>query len=169
MNTTWEQLTTLVGRHIGLYEELAGLMSREQAALLEMDLDRIQEAAKAKETQLLKIKMMVPVLSKAIQGMAHQAGLPEDPQPTLSELSSAAPSPWAKQLARSALALARLKRGIRRHNEANRSFVQESLDLISGSIAILTGSVSTKKTGYLANGQHAPAAGYQPVKLSCEV
>ena len=68
------------------------------------------------------------------------------------------------------MALARLKRGIARHNKDNQAFVQEALDLVSGSIAILTGAVSTApKRGYMANGQQAPAAAYQPVRLSREV
>ena len=47
--------------------------------------------------------------------------------------------------------------------------VQEALDMISGSIAILTGAALAPKSGYLRNGQTAEASGHRPVRLSREV
>ncbi|MFH1137355.1 MAG: flagellar export chaperone FlgN [Pseudomonadota bacterium] len=169
MNRRLEQLQALVLQHIGRYQGLAGILEEEQAALLSLDLDRIQQAAKAKETMVLKIKLLVPPLTQAIQDAALSLGQEPEPLPTLAELAKAAPEPYAKDLERAGLTLARLKRGITRHNDANHAYVREALDLVSGSISILTRAVHPAKGSYLPTGQRARPSGYGPTKLSREV
>ncbi|MEW5724304.1 MAG: hypothetical protein AB1896_14435, partial [Thermodesulfobacteriota bacterium] len=82
----------------------------------------------------------------------------------------AALEPYRTRFEKAGVALARLKRGVLRHNEDNQVFVREALDMISGSVAILTGAAaSAPRKGYLANGREEKAAGYRPVRLSREV
>jgi hypothetical protein len=169
INAMLDALMKLLGNHARHYEKLAILLNQEQAALVDLDLERLQKTAKAKETLSLRIKLLIAPLSQAITESAQALGLPAEPLPTLADLARVAPAPWSNHLERASLALARLKRGIARHNEANHMFVQEALELISGSIAILTGARVSTKTGYLPNGQSASTSGYQPVKLSREV
>jgi hypothetical protein len=169
INAMLDALMKLLENHARHYEKLSVLLNQEQAALIDLDLERLQKTAKAKETLSLRIKLLIPPLSQAIGDAARILGLSPDPLPTLAELARVAPPPWSNHLERAGLALARLKSGIARHNEANHMFVQEALDLISGSIAILTGARVSAKTGYLPNGQAASMDGYRPVKLSREV
>jgi hypothetical protein len=169
MNERLDQLVMLLEQHIGLYQTLIDLLNREQSALMALKVDEVHETAKAKETIALKIKLQTPLLARTIQETAAGQGLAIDPLPTLAELSAAVPSPWSKQLERMGLSLARVKRTVISHNQANHRFVRASLEMVSNSIAILTGAGSGPQKGYLRNGQHAAQGGYQAVKLSREV
>ena len=164
------ELVALTGQHITLYETLAEHLSREQTALLEMDLEALQQAVKAKETTALKIKLMVPAVADAIADAAEELGLPREPRPTLAEIGARAPAPYGTRLARAGLALARLKRGIARHNEDNHSFVETAMEMINGSIAVITGAVTAKpRQGYSAKGRQTRSPDCPPVRLSREV
>ena len=170
MTAKLDELTGLLEEHQGHYEKLSQMLVKERAALINIDLDQIQQIAKAKENTILKVKLLLPPLSRAIKAAAAEYGVPEDPLPTLAELAGAVPQLWSGKLRRAGLTLARHKRTITRHNNTNRNFVQEALDMISGSIAVLTGATAmAPKSGYLSNGHRAPNPGYSPVKLSREV
>jgi len=169
MEQQLNELTNLLGLHLTHYQELNALLEKEQAALIELEFERLQEVTKAKETTVLAISDLIPMLTLGIKKAASCLGLAEDPLPSLSEISGAAPQPWSSQLNRAGLALARLRKNAVRHNEANRSFVQEALDLVSGSIAILTGAAMVHQEGYRSNGQRIIAAAAGPARLSREV
>ena len=169
MKSELQELMKLLGQHLNLYGKLAEILALEQSALLELDLDRLQKITKGKETIALKIKIHVQALSSSIKTAAAALGLPVDPMPTLAELAAAAPKQVSGHLEQAGSRLARLKRQISSHNNANHAFVQESLSLVSGSIAILTGAHTRPRQGYLRNGQEAPAAGHQAIRVSKEV
>lgn len=169
MKNRLEELMQLVDPYQSHYEHLTNLISREKAALIDLDLDKLQQITKAKETCMLKIKILVPTLSQAIKDCALALGMGLEPLPALAELASEAPEPWSGRLTTAGLNLARLKRGIAINNQANHDFVQEALDLISGSISILTGANMSTGQGYTASGQKAPQNNSRPVKLSREV
>ena len=169
MEALLEHLIKLMAQHIGGYDRLAQLLLQEQSALIEHDIERIQKISKAKETLALKIKLLLPAVSQAIQDVARALQLPVDPLPTMAELAAAAPEPWAGKLSLAGLKLARLQQSVTMQNQANHAYVQEALDMISGSIAILTGAALAPKSGYLRNGQTAEASGHRPVRLSREV
>lgn len=169
MEPKLDELTKILDRHVGLYEGLAELLNQEQIALIEMDLDRLQEVAKAKEAAVLEIKLSLPGLAECIKKAATALNLPTEPLPTLAELSRAAPQPWFTSLNQAGVALARLKRNTARQNEANHSFVQEALELVTSSIAVLTGVAAIHQENYRSDGQQVPASTFGPTKLSREV
>lgn len=169
MQDQLDELFNLLEQYLGLYENLGRLLDRERTALIDLDLDRLQRMTKIKETEVLKVKLLLPALTKAIQGSALVLGLPSEPLPALASLAGAAPEPWSSRLNRTGLTLARLKRNAARNNEANHRFVQEALDMISGSISMLTGAALVPNGGYLSNGQHTNSANCGPMKLSREV
>jgi len=169
MSATLDTLFSLLDQHLKHYESLAAFIDREQLALIDQDLDRLQSMVKAKETVILKIKLLIPLLSRAVQAVALEIGLEPDPLPTLTELAKAAPPAYSRRLERAGLAMARLKKKITRLNETNRTFVQETLDLVSGSMAVLTGAPTNANSGYLSTGQRAPHRAPGPVRLSREV
>lgn len=169
METRLNSLMKLLKQYIGYYEKVSMLVTKEKEALIEMDLDRLHKIAKAKETMCLKIKLVVPGLSEAIKEAAIEQGLPADPMPTLAELAKTAPEPYSRALEKSGAVIASLKRNITDYNAANHTFIQEALDLVNGSLAILTGAALAPKKAYTQTGQHAPASNYGPVKLSREV
>jgi len=170
MSVGLEELVSMAQGHIELYETLAGLLSLEQAALIDMDLEELQKVSKAKETTALKIKIQVPALAGAIMDAARELRLGPEPLPTLAELANHAPKPYDVRLERSGLALARLKRGILRHNEDNHGFVQTALEMFNGTMAATTGAVAAApKKGYTASGRNDKGGAYGPVRLSREV
>ena len=169
MTALLDGLLLLVQKHIDRYRELASLLDEEQSALIRLDVEQLQQLSKTKETMVLKIELLVEPLAQTIRDAARALGLPENPQPALAEIAEAAPRAYRIELRRRSFELVRLKNQIARHNEANRNFVRESIRLVSDSIAILTGAVAARKTGYLPNGQQPSMSGYRPVKLSREV
>lgn len=169
METRLDRLLELVEGHIACYEELVEVLKQEQKALLSMDLQQVQENSKAKEAIVRKLKLGVTPLSETILQTARDLGLPVDPQPALIELAGAAVSPWSEKLSRVALTLTRIKRTVASQNEANKAFVKESLNMIGGTISLLTGAPKPEKSGYLASGQRAQAYAARPVRLSREI
>ncbi len=169
MNRHLNELVSLLDNQLASYQSLIDLLNEEKAALLNLDLEKVQETAKTKENAVLKIRLLLPALTESIKETGIILGLPEDPLPTLAELSAAAPQPWSARIRQAGLALARLKRAVARHNEANKSFVQESLQMTSDSIAILTGAVFRQQGGYKSNGQKSASGDYGPTRLSREV
>ena len=169
MKAELDELLALTGQHIGQYETMIELLNQEQAALIALDLDRLQATAKAKETTVLKMQLTAPGLTRAAARAASALGLVVDEQPTLSDLAAAAPQPWSGRLQRAGLMLVRLKRNISSHSRANQTFIQESLDLVSGRIAILTGTHKPRPQGYLASGKQAASLAQGPVRLSREI
>lgn len=169
MKPELEEVLSLVDQQIGLYERLAELLDQEQEGLIKLDLDRLQAVSKAKETTALKIKVLVPSVAEAIRGAARVLGRPSEPLCTLAELAESAPEPASGRLSRAGTALARLKGQIARHNQDNHNFVQETLQIVSDSVAILTGAALTPRKGYQRHGLCAPASNVGPRRLSREV
>jgi flagellar biosynthesis/type III secretory pathway chaperone len=165
-----EALNTLLDQYIGRYQELAQLLNDEQAALVKLDTDHIQQIAKTKETLVLKIKLLAEPLAECLTEVGRNHGLEQEELPTLAELARVTPRPWSEKLQKAGFALARLKRSVSAHNHANQRFVTEAIELISGSISILTGAASIPKGGYLPSGrQQAPGVHHGPLRLSREV
>ena len=169
MTGNLETLNALLDQYIGRYQELSQLLNDEQAALVELDMDRIQQIAKTKETLALKIKLLAQPLAECITEVGRDYGLDREDLPTIAELARFAPQPWSGKLHKAGLTLARLKRSVSSHNQANQWFVTEAIELISGSISILTGAASIPKGSYLPSGQRAPGVDRGPTRLSREV
>ena len=169
MSTTDRGLKFLINRQINNYKRLTGLIEDEQKGLLDLDLDLLQETAKAKEEVAEDIRLLVQPLAEQIQEFAHKSGLPADPLPTLARLAEHTLNPFAEFLRKSGQTLTRLKRDISRHNQDNRRFIQEALGLAENSLSILTGVKLDEADQYQQTGLKVRSKSLSPLKLNREV
>ena len=132
-------------------------------------MDRICQTANAKEILARGIQEHVIGLTEAIRAAAAALGIGREPLPSLSDLSKSMPAPYAGRLHQAGLALTRLKKDVARDSRANQTFVRQSLDAVSASIAILTGATALQKKGYGSKGQKLGPAVQEPVRLSREI
>ncbi|MBW2624344.1 MAG: flagellar export chaperone FlgN [Deltaproteobacteria bacterium] len=162
-------LMFLINRQIDNYKRLAGLIEDEQKGLMDLDLDLLQETVKAKEEVAGDIRLLVQPLAERIQEFARKSGLPADPLPTLAQLAEHTKNPFAEFFRKSGQTLARLKRDISRHNQDNRSFIQETLGLVENFLSILTGVKLDETDQYQQTGLKVRSQPLNPLKLNREV
>jgi hypothetical protein len=152
------------------YQELIDFLEIEKQKLLNLDLDGLLTVGKAKEKLANSIIKSGESLKDAIAETALMLGLSKDPLPTLSEIASKIPGPFGARLSDGASKLARLKNLILRENAMAKRFVEESLDLVTGSINILSGANQIKAEGYGSDGKKEKGVKKAlPSKISREV
>ncbi|MDR1312424.1 MAG: flagellar export chaperone FlgN [Deltaproteobacteria bacterium] len=151
--TVVQRLEEELGEHLARYQELVDFLDQEKKHLLNLDLDGLLVVSKAKERLARKIIDGTGALRESIAQTALMLGLDEEPAPTLAEIAALAPAPYGIRLGEGAGALARLKNLILRENETARHFVEESLELVTGSINILSGADGLKGNGYGSDGK----------------
>jgi hypothetical protein len=168
--TVVSRLEEQLQEHLGRYQELADYLETEKAQLLNLDLDGLMVTSKAKERLARNIIAGSGELRDSIVQAALMLGLAGDPPPTLAEIAARTPGPYGIRLSEGAGSLARLKNVILRENETARHFVEESLELVTGSINILSGADRVKAEGYGSDGKKDKGVKKAlPSKLSREV
>jgi hypothetical protein len=156
--------------HLDRYQKLVDFLDLEKKYLLNLDLDGLLVTSQAKEVLGRDIQEGLHSLISALSDSALMLGLPPEPCPTLGEVASLCPKPYGSKINDMAVTLARLKNVILRENEANRHFVQESLNLVNGSINILTGADQLKGDSYTKDGSKDQGVKKsRPTKVSKEV
>jgi hypothetical protein len=156
--------------HLERYQKLVDFLEQEKKHLLNLDLDGLLAVSKAKERLARNIIAGSGSLQDSIAEAALMLGLGTDPAPTLAEIASRIPAPYGARLSEGAGNLARLKNLILRENETARHFVEESLELVTGSINILSGADQIKGSGYGNDGKKDKGVKKAlPSKLSREV
>jgi hypothetical protein len=168
--TVVQQLEEQLAGHLERYQALVDFLEQEKKHLLNLDLDGLMVVSKAKEKLARNIIAGSGDLKEAIDRTALMLGLTDDPPPTLAEIAARAPAPYGIRLGEGAGSLARLKNLILRENETARHFVEESLELVTGSINILSGAEQLKGGGYGSDGKKEKGVKKAlPSKLSREV
>jgi hypothetical protein len=164
------KLEEQLDEHLLRYQELIDYLEQEKKHLLDLDLDGLLVVSKAKEKLAKNIIAGSGDFKDSICEAALMLGLPDQPQPTLTEIARLSPPPYGIKLSEGAASLARLKNLILRENETARHFVEESLELVTGSINILSGAEQIKGTGYGADGKKEKGVKKSlPSKLSRDV
>ncbi|MDR1394843.1 MAG: flagellar protein FlgN [Deltaproteobacteria bacterium] len=164
------QLASSLNDHLGRYQRLVDYLGLEKKYLLDLDLDGLLLTSQAKEELGRDIQNGIGPMINSLSDAALMLGLPSLPPPTLGQVASLCPPPFDNRINDMAIALARLKNIILRENEANRQFVQESLNLVNNSINILTGADQIKGDGYNKDGtKDQGVKKARPSKLSKEV
>jgi hypothetical protein len=156
--------------HLARYQELIDYLEEEKKHLLNLDLDGLMAVSKAKEKLARNIIAGSESFRETLGEAALMLGLAADPPPTLTEIAARTPGPYGVKLSEGAGSLARLKNLILRENETARHFVEESLELVTGSINILSGADQLKGQGYGSDGKKEKGVKKAPPsKLSREV
>jgi hypothetical protein len=168
--TVIAKLADSLENHLSRYQRLVDFLDLEKKYLLNLDLDGLMVTSQAKEELGRDIQAGIGLLTSALTDAALMLGLTLDPPPTLGELARLCPKPYGNKINDMAITLARLKNVILRENETNRHFVQEALNLVNGSINILTGADQLKGDGYRQDGSKDQGIKKsRPTKLSKEV
>jgi hypothetical protein len=163
-------LTEQLGLHLERYQSLIDFLEQEKKCLLSLDLEGLLVTSQQKEQLGRNIQNSIGALTSNLIDAALMLGLPTEPPPTLAEVASKCPRPYDNRLNDGAMTLARLKNIIGRENEANRRFIEQSLNLVNDSLNILTGADRYQGDGYRKDGSKDKSVKKaMPAKLSKEV
>jgi hypothetical protein len=123
-----------------------------------------------KETLARNIQDSISRLTESLATASLMLGLDTEGPPTLAEVAALCPRPYDNVINDGAIKLARLKNVIARENEANRLFIEQSLNLINESLNVITGADQIKGDGYRKDGTKDKSLKKAfPTKLSKEV
>jgi hypothetical protein len=168
--TVIHNLAEQLDSHLERYQSLIDFLDREKRCLLALDLEGLLATSQIKERLARDIQESIHGLTDGIVETALMLGLSAAPPPTLAELAAKCPRPYDNRLSDGAMALARLKNVIGRENEANRRFIEQSLNLVNDSLNALTGADRYQAEGYRKDGsQDTSVKKARPAKLSKEV
>lgn len=168
--TVIQNLAEQLDGHLERYQSLIDFLDREKRCLLALDLEGLLATSQIKERLARDIQDSIYRLTDGIVEAALMLGLSTSPPPTLAELASKCPRPFDNRLNDGAMALARLKNVISRENDANRRFIEQSLNLVNDSLNVLSGADRYQAEGYRKDGtKDKSVKKARPAKLSKEV
>ncbi|MDR3204534.1 MAG: flagellar protein FlgN [Deltaproteobacteria bacterium] len=168
--TVVQRLAEELDEHLSRYQSLIDFLEKEKKCLLSLDLEGLLVTSQIKEKLGLEIQDSIHQLTNSLVETALMFNIPSMPNPTLAEVAALCPKPYDNRLNEGAITLARLKNIINRENEANRLFVEQSLNLVNESINVLTGADQIKGEGYRKDGSKDKSVKKSlPAKLSKEV
>jgi flagellar biosynthesis/type III secretory pathway chaperone len=139
MQTTlvMDKLLGLLDRVSEIYQSLLAVMDNEKDAVIATNLKKLNEAAKVKENLLLKLRILEEQRMHLLKKLADQLNHPYQDL-TLTNLSQLLKEPHASQLKDRSIRLLTLLKTIQRANECNGSLFVHSLELVRGSLNLLS-------------------------------
>ncbi len=157
MNKLMENFLGALEVETELYRSLLSVVLREKEALLNSQLEDLNEASKEKENLLLKIRILEEQRMHMSDKLADFFGCPSQDL-TLKRLSQLVEEPYSKRLEACRSELLTLIKDMQETNLANKTMIAHSLDLIKGSISLLDGLMASNKiyypTGRLQNNNY---------------
>ncbi|MDR2443559.1 MAG: flagellar protein FlgN [Deltaproteobacteria bacterium] len=168
--TVIKNLADLLDIHLERYQSLIDFLDHEKKCLLSLDLEGLLVTSQQKEQLGRNIIKSIEELTISLSETALMLGMDTDPLPTLAEVAAHCPRPYDNRINDGAITLCRLKNIIVRENEANRHFIEQSLNLVNDSLNILTGADRFQVEGYRKDGtKDKSVKKSQPTKISKEV
>jgi hypothetical protein len=156
--------------HLERYQSLIDFLNNERKYLLDLDLDGLLRTSQQKESLSMEIKESIDRLTESLTQASCMLGLDSSVTPTLAEIAALCPKPYDNRINDGSIKLARLKNIISMENEANRHFIEFSLNLINESLNYLTGADKIKADSYRQDGSKDKSLKKAlPTKLSKEV
>lgn len=169
MNQSAERVFNGVTSRIGHYKALNQLMDLEQKYLIDLDLENLKETARAKEKTIGRIKTQAEPLAASIKELGQTLGIKGETLPTLAELSQTLDEPYSIKLRQAGRELAQIRSEVNIHNLDNKNFVQDVLDLMQDSLAVLTGTLPSSADNYQPDGGQTVSKPIKPAKLNREI
>ncbi|HEN21210.1 MAG TPA: flagellar protein FlgN [Desulfobacteraceae bacterium] len=129
------------------YKDLLYVLQKERKAIVNSNFQESNEAGKEKENILLKIRI-VEEQRQNIQGkLADNLGyLPQDL--TMTKLSESVQDPYSKRLKACCSSLSALLQSILEINSGNKALIMHCLELVTGSLTLLSNLMSTNPVYY---------------------
>jgi hypothetical protein len=165
-----QNLSEQLDGHLERYQSLIDFLDLERKCLLSLDLEGLMITSQRKESLARNIQESIVKLTDSLVTASLMLGIEATPPPTLAEVAALCPKPFDNLINDGAIRLASLKNIIARENEANRLFIEHSLNLINESLNIITGADRIKGDGYRKDGSKDKGVKKSlPTKLSKEV
>ena len=136
LNGLLTELLGLLEQETELYQALLNAIDKEKQAVIDTDLDKLNEATIVKENLLLKLRILDEQRIHLLRKIAIFLGQSEDTL-SLKNLSRMVEAPHASRLKRCRKMLLSLIAKIQTANSQNRALFSHSLELVKGSMNLL--------------------------------
>lgn len=147
MENLLKKLIGLLAHATELYQLLLGAVQNEKEAIVGLNLKQLNEACKAKENLLLKLRILEEQRQQVMERVAVELGC--SPQVlTLTWLSQQVDESYARQLLDSSTDLLALIETLHDVTQENKSLMSHSMQLIQGSYNLLNTLMVTNPVYY---------------------
>ena len=150
MEQPLKDLLLLLEDETNLHRTLLEILKKERQALVDMQLNDIGRYCKLKENQILKIKILEEQRTLLMNRLSAAYGGSES-NLNLTQLAERVNILYAQRLMDVGAALAEILQQIKRLNDANRSLITFSQEIIAGSLAIFE-NLTAPEPVYQPNG-----------------
>lgn len=160
-----KELFELLEEDVDLYRSLLSLLGKERECLHTLSVEDLCSITKAKETEILKIKVLEENIKDMAALLLRQKIDPDD-EISLTALAKAANTSQAKVLRGYLSILTKLKANIEDENVYNKRFIEDSLEYLEDAMSILV--PRTNSSFYTPQGKNGRCS-CNPAVVSREV
>jgi flagellar biosynthesis/type III secretory pathway chaperone len=147
MDSLLNKLLGLLEEETDLYRSLLSILQKEKKAVVATRIEELNEVSKEKESLLLKIRILEEQRLRVQGRLADSLGYkPQDL--TLTKLSQLVEEPHSIRLKICYSNLLTLIPSIREINHSNKSLLTHSLELVRGSLTLLSNFVASNAVYY---------------------
>ena len=147
MELLLNDLLGLLEGEIGLYASMLLALQKEKKAIVDSNHEELNETGREKENLFLKIRILEEQRLSVLEKLARNLGqLAQDL--TLSKLSQLVQEPQSTQLVDCHSTFLSLAQSIQEINLSNKALLTHSLDLVKGSLSLLSDLLSSNPVYY---------------------
>jgi flagellar biosynthesis/type III secretory pathway chaperone len=140
-------LLGLLEGEIGLYASMLLALQKEKKAIVGANHDELNETSREKENLFLKIRILEEQRLSVLEKLARNLGQPAQDL-TLNKLSKLVQEPQSTQLVDYHSTFLSLAQSIQEINLSNKALLTHSLDLVNGSLSLLSDLLSSSSVYY---------------------
>jgi flagellar biosynthesis/type III secretory pathway chaperone len=142
-----KELLGLLEHATELYQSLFGVVQQEKDAVVGLNLQQLNQACKAKDNLLLKLRILEEQREQLMDKLASELGC--SPQEiSLTQLSHWVEEPFAGMLRERSTDLLSLIQTLQEANQQNKTLLTHSLELIQGSYNLLNSAIAASPVYY---------------------
>ena len=147
MELLLNDLLGLLEGEIGLYASMLLALQKEKKAIVDSNHEELNETSREKENLFLKIRILEEQRLSVLEKLARNLGHPARDL-TLSKLSQLVQEPQSTQLVDCHSTFLSLAQSIQEINLSNKALLTHSLDLVNGSLSLLSDLLSSSPVYY---------------------
>jgi flagellar biosynthesis/type III secretory pathway chaperone len=147
MELLLNDLLGLLEGEIGLYASMLLALQKEKKAIVDSNHEELNETSREKENLFLKIRILEEQRLSVLEKLARNLGHPARDL-TLSKLSQLVQEPQSTQLVGCHSTFLSLAQSIQEINLSNKALLTHSLDLVNGSLSLLSDLLSSSPVYY---------------------
>jgi flagellar biosynthesis/type III secretory pathway chaperone len=142
-----------------LYRSLLLVLQKEKRAVVDSELDVLNESSKEKENLILKIRILEEQRDHLQRNLADFLGYSNGQALSMSALVQAVEEPYSSRLKSCCSNLLTLTQSIQEVNNSNKFLIMNSLELVRGSLTLLNNLIASNavyyKTGMIQTGDQS--------------